>query len=164
MAKNITAFFDTADRAVDAVNSLELSGFARDDISMLMSDATRGRQLAVHEKTKTAEGAAAGAAAGGAMGAIAAGLLAAGTIVAPPLGLFAAGPIVAAIAGIGAGGTVGGILGAVVGSGIPEHQVKLFSDRLEKGGVLVGVRTHDDRSEKAEEVLEAAGGEHVHVS
>lgn len=55
----------------------------------------------------------------------------------PSLGpLIAAGPIVAALAGVGAAGAVEGIIGALAGWGIPEHEARRFEGRIKQGGVL----------------------------
>jgi hypothetical protein len=126
-----------------------------------MSDATRGREFGLAMATKAPEGAATGATIGGVIGAIAAGLVALGIIAVPGLGLVAAGPIVAALAGMGAGAAAGGLTGALIGLGIPEHEAKFYNEEIEKGGILVGVYTHDDRADQARKILDAAGAERV---
>ena len=55
----------------------------------------------------------------------------------------------------------GGITGALVGMGIPEHEAKFAHKELEKGGILVGVYAHDDRSKIAREILDTSGAEKV---
>src|ERR1043166_8389593 len=109
MSKRITGLFNNRSSASNAVDRLLNAGISRDDISLLMSDATRGREFSFAAASKAPEGAATGASIGGAIGAIAAGLAAVGTIAIPGLGLVAAGPILAALAGAGAGGVAGGI-------------------------------------------------------
>jgi hypothetical protein len=161
MAHLVTALFEHRAAAETAVDRLIDAGFSREDISVLMSDATRGREFAIQAESKAPEGAATGAAVGGVLGAIAAGLVAIGVIAVPGIGLVAAGPILAALAGAGAGGAAGGLIGALVGAGIPEHEAKFFSERLEQGGILVGVYTHNDRVGVAREVLSASGGASV---
>ncbi|MGH7658361.1 MAG: hypothetical protein ACREL6_09005, partial [Gemmatimonadales bacterium] len=76
MSKQVTAIFGDRASAATAVDRLVAAGFARDDISALMSDATRGRHFDVESSTKAPEGAAVGAGLGGVLGAIAAGLVA----------------------------------------------------------------------------------------
>ena len=158
MAKFITAIFENRVQTQDAVTRLMGAGIARDDISVLMSDGTRGRDFGMEEATKAPEGATTGAVAGGALGAIAAGLVAVGAVAAPGIGLVAAGPILAAFAGAGAGGAAGGLAGALVGAGIPEHEAKLNADRLERGDILVGVQVPDDRAELVENVFDTTAG------
>lgn len=161
MAHLVTALFPDRAAAELAVDRLVDSGFSRDDVSVLMSDATRGREFGVTTDSKAPEGAATGAAIGGVLGAVAAGLIAIGVIAAPGIGLVAAGPIIAALAGAGAGGTAGGLIGALAGAGIPEHEAKFYSDAVAGGGILVGVYTHDDRATIAHDVLVESGGESV---
>ena len=161
MAHLVTGIFANRAAAELAVDQLVASGYARDDISVLMSDATRGREFGITEDSKAPEGAAAGAALGGVLGAIAAGLISVGIIAIPGIGLVAAGPIIAALAGAGAGGAAGGLLGALVGAGIPEHEAQFFNEELSKGGILVGVYAHDDRVDAAKEIFRTAGAESV---
>jgi hypothetical protein len=161
MARLVTGLFKARSSAERAVEALLDEGWSRDDISLLMSDATQGREFGLAMATKAPEGAAAGGTIGGVIGAIAAGLVATGIIAVPGLGLVAAGPILAALAGLGAGAAAGGLTGALIGLGIPEHEAKFYNERLEHGGILVGVYTHDDRATQARKVLEATGAEAV---
>lgn len=161
MATLVTGLFKSRADAERAVEDLLHYGFTRDDISLLMSDATRGREFAMQMATKAPEGAAAGATIGGVLGAIAAGLVALGIVAVPGVGLVAAGPIVATLAGLGAGAAAGGLTGALIGLGIPEHEAKFFHEEIERGGILVGVYAHDDRAPHARKILEAAGAQRV---
>ena len=161
MAKNVTALFKDRPAAEAAVTALTDRGFMKDDISVLMSATTQGREFGIAESSKAPEGAVTGAALGGALGAVLAGLAAVGAIMVPGLGLVAAGPILAALAGAGAGGAAGGLIGGLVGAGIPEHEAKLYSEKIEGGEILLGVRTHDDMDSVAKEILVNAGGEAV---
>ncbi len=161
MARLVTGLFGTRGSAELAVEELVNAGFSRDDISVLMSDATRGREFGINEDTKAPEGATTGGVVGGVLGAIAAGLVSIGIIAIPGIGLVAAGPIIAALAGAGAGGVAGGLVGALVGAGMPEHEATLYSEEIKHGGILVGVYTHNDRSAAAKDVLDTAGAESI---
>ncbi len=161
MAVLVSGIFKTRETAERAIDDLIRAGFSRDDISLLMTDATRGREFGLEMSTKAPEGAAAGATLGGVIGGVAAGLVALGTIAIPGLALLAAGPIVAVLAGVGAGAAAGGITGALIGLGIPEHEAKFYNEALERGGMLVGVYAHDDRKAIARKILDAAGAEVV---
>jgi hypothetical protein len=92
---------------------------------------------------------------------VAAGLAAVGTIAIPGLPLVAAGPVLATLSGLGAGAAAGGLTGALIGLGIPEHEAKFFHDEIRRGGILVGVYTHSDRVKYAREILDASGAEKV---
>jgi hypothetical protein len=161
VSKLVTAIFNSRTAAEMAVDELIRAGFAPEDVSLLMSESTRGREFVMKKNSKVPEGAAAGMTLGGVLGAVAAGLAAIGTIAIPGLALVAAGPLVAALAGLGAGAAAGGLTGALIGLGIPEHEAKFYDKEIEKGGILVGVYAHDDRQKIARDVLEAAGAEKV---
>lgn len=161
MAKLVTGLFKTRSGAERAVDKLVNDGFPREDISLLMSDATRGREFALQMATKAPEGAATGATVGGALGAIAAGLVVLGVIAIPGLVIVAAGPVIATLAGLGAGAAAGGLAGALIGLGIPEHEAKFYNEAIEKGGILLGVYAHDDRAGHARKILEASEAEKV---
>ena len=161
MSTLVTAIFRNREKAERATDALTTDGFSPNDISLLMSDTTRGREFAVKESTKAPEGVTTGAAIGGVLGSDAAGLAAIGTLAIPGLSLVAAGPVIAALSGLGAGAAAGGIVGGLVGLGIPEHEAKLYDEDLQKGGILLGVYTHDDNARHAREVLKAAGAERV---
>ena len=162
MAKLVTGLFKTRSGAERAVDNLVNDGFPREDISLLMSDATRGREFALQMATKAPEGAATGATVGGALGAIAAGLVVLGLIAIPGgLAIVAAGPVLATLAGLGAGAAAGGLAGALIGLGIPEHEAKFYNEAIEKGGILLGVYAHDDRAGHARKILEASEAEQV---
>ena len=166
MAKErlITGLFKSRAAAEAAVDAIIKRGYSRDDISVLMSDATKHKEFALETKTHVADGAGIGGAVGGTVGAVLATLVAVGTIVAfPPLGaLVAAGPIIAGLAGAGAGAATGGLVGALVGAGIPEHRAKVYDAGLRAGGILLGVETKSgEDAAKLEELLEALGGEHT---
>jgi len=133
-------------------------GYTHDDISVLMSEATKNKEVGIKAGSKAAEGAGVGGAVGGAVGAAFAALAAVGTSIAlPGLGLVIAGPIAAALAG--AGGAAGGLIGLLVGAGIPEHRAKIYDAGLREGGILLGIKAKSeedaDRIEKLFENLNA---------
>ncbi len=161
MAKNITAIYkDTAAAAV-AMTRLQEAGISQDDISVLMSETTRGREFTVETESKAPEGAVTGGLIGGALGGVAAALAAVGVVAAPGIGLVAAGPLLAALAGVGAGGAAGSLAGGLAGMGVPEHEAKLVSEQISQGAILIGVHVHDDRSDDIKKVLEDTGGQNI---
>jgi len=162
-AKLVTGLFKTRVAAEAAVDALIKRGYTRDDISVLMSDATKNKEFAVETGTHAADGAGIGGALGGAVGAVLAAIAAVGTSIAlPGIGLVVAGPIAAALAGAGAGGATGGIIGALIGAGIPEHRAKVYDAGLRGGGILLGVEAKDgEDADKLEKFLDDIGAEHV---
>jgi hypothetical protein len=160
----VTGLFRSRVATEAAVDAIIKRGYSRDEISVLMSDATRHKEFAIETKTHAADGAGIGGAVGGTVGAVLATLMAVGTLVTiPPLGaLVVAGPIIAALTGAGAGATTGGIIGALVGAGIPEHRAKVYDAGLREGGILLGVEPRPgDDANKLETLLEDLGGEHI---
>ena len=82
---------------------------------------------------------------GGAVGATLVGIAAAAASLAiPGLGLVIAGPLAGALAGGAAGATTGGLLGLLVGAGIPEERAKVYESDIKSGGVVLGVKPHND--------------------
>ena len=163
MAKLVTGLFKTRTAAEAAVDAIIKRGYTRDDISVMMSDATRSKEFAIETGTRVGEGASIGGALGGTIGAVLAAIAAVGTSIAlPGLGLIVAGPLAAALAGAGAGGATGGLIGALIGAGIPEHRAKVYDTGLRSGGILLGVETKSDEdTDKLEKLLEDLGAEHV---
>lgn len=156
----ITGIFHNRVAAHAAVEALTAQGFLQNEISVLMSQETRGREFGIKEETKAPEGAVTGAVAGGVLGAIVLALVAAGSIVIPG-GILVAGPIAAALAGLGVGGAAGGIVGALIGAGVPEHEAKLLNERLRAGGILVGVHAEGERASVAKQILKDTGGDSI---
>lgn len=162
-SKLVTGLFKNRIAAEAAVDAILKRGYTRDDISVLMSDATRSKEFALQAKSHAAEGAGIGGAVGGAVGAVLAAIAAVGsTIFLPGINLVIAGPIAAALAGAGAGAATGGVIGALIGAGIPEYRAKVYEAGLKGGGILIGVEARADEDvERLEELLESVGGEHV---
>jgi hypothetical protein len=163
MAKLVTGLFKSRTAAEAVVNILAERGYTRDEISVLMSDATKSKEFAIETGTHAADGAGIGGAVGGAAGAVLAAIAAVGTSLAiPGLGLVVAGPLAAALAGAGAGGAAGGLIGALIGAGIPEHRAKVYDTGLRQGGILLGVEARtDEEADQLEELFEELGAEHI---
>lgn len=162
-ARLITGLFKNRVAAEAAVDALLKRGYTRDEISVLMSDATRHKEFAVQARTHVADGAGIGGALGTAVGAVLAAIVAVGsTIFLPGINLFIAGPIAAALAGAGAGAVTGGVIGALVGAGIPEYRAKVYDAGIREGGILIGVEARDgEEIDKLEQFMEDIGAQHV---
>lgn len=161
--KLVTGLLKNRVAAEAAVDAIMKRGYMRDDISVLMSDATRSKEFVLQARTHAADGAGVGGAVGGVVGAVLAAIVAVGsTIFLPGLNLVIAGPIAVALAGAGAGAATGGVIGALIGAGIPEYRAKVYEAGLLSGGILLGVEAKsDEETDKLEELLEALGAEHV---
>lgn len=163
MATLVTALFNNKTQAEAAIDALIKRGYTRDDISVIMSDATKNKHFAIETGNKAADGTGIGGAVGGVVGATLAAIAAVGTSLAlPGLGIIVAGPIVAALAGAGAGGATGGVIGALIGAGIPEHRANVYDAGVREGGILVGVEAKSTDEEKAlDSLLNDLGGENI---
>ena len=157
--KLVTGLFKNRVAAEAAVDAIIKHGYTRDDISVLMSDATRNKEFALQTRSHAADGAGISGALGGAVGAVLAAIAAVGTtIFLPGINLVIAGPIAAALAGAGAGAATGGVIGALVGAGIPEYRAKVYDAGLRSGGILVGVEARSDEEvERLEQLLQDVG-------
>lgn len=162
MTHYVTATFKARDNAEYAVNRLTESGFYQEDISLLVTDTTRGASFVIKEKDKSQSYEATGAEAGGVFGALTALLISTAVIPSGGLALIAIGPIAATFAGLGAGGLAGGLIGALVGAGIPEHEAKVYGKDIEDGRILLAVAT-DGKEERnlAERILKDSAAEKV---
>ena len=148
----VTGLFPDRESAERAYESMGRRGYGQDDVNLVMSDDTRKKHFTDDGRetelgNKALKGAGVGAGVGGAVGATLAAIAAIGTTLAlPGLGLLVAGPLAAGVAGAGAGGATGGLIGLLVGAGIPEERVKDYEEGIKRGGILMGVkpRTPED--------------------
>jgi hypothetical protein len=75
---------------------------------------------------------------------------------------IAAGPIMAALSGVTVGAATGGVVGGLIGLGIPEIEAKRYEEKLKKGNYLIAV--HADVSEdidRAKHIFKTAGAEDI---
>ena len=168
----VTGLFPDRASAEAAYNAAHGRGYSKEDVNLVMSDDTRKQHFSGDSASgmqtelgsKAAEGAGIGGAIGGTIGATLAGIAAVGTSIAlPGLGLVIAGPLAAAAAGAGAGAAGGGLLGALIGWGIPEERVKHYEEGVKNGGILMGLRTRsDDDALHFENEWKQNGGQHIY--
>lgn len=155
MSNLITATFKTRDAAVAAIHQMEAIGVTDEQISLVVTDETRGRSFNMKEGTKADEGAAAGATFGGIVGGVLAALAGAGALAFPGLNLVVSGAVVSGLAGAGAGAATGGLVGLLIGSGIKEHEAKIYEGELKTGAILIAVKPADrEQAKRIEDILE----------
>jgi len=161
MASNnmmVTAVFRDRANAQMVYDALMVRGYTQKELNVLMSDATHATSYAEHREpikptTHAAEGMAAGGAIGTAIGATLAAVAAIGTSIAfAGLPIIIAGPIVAALAGGGLGAVSGGVVGGLIGLGLPESNAKAYEAALKAGGTVIGVIPHT--SEEASQIIQ----------
>ena len=71
----------------------------------------------------------------------------------------------AALSGAAIGATTGGVVGALIGMGIPEIEAKRYEGKLKTGNYLIAVHTNDgDAKDRAKEIFKNAGAEDISTS
>ncbi|MDR6935887.1 MULTISPECIES: hypothetical protein [unclassified Luteibacter] len=140
----------TVEQAEHIVLELKQAGFTSDDISALLPDRRGTRDFAHEHNTKAPEGATTGGVVGLGLGAGLGWLAGIGALAIPGVGPFiAAGPIMAALGGAAVGTATGGIVGALVGMGIPEFEAKRFDTKVRDGSILISVHTESGNQRDA---------------
>lgn len=150
-------------QAENIVEALKLVGFSNNDISALMPDTRTTKDFAHEHNTKAPEGATAGGVAGLGVGAAVGWLAGIGALAIPGVGPFiAAGPIMAAMSGAALGTATGGVIGALVGMGIPEFEAKRYDAKVRDGNILISVHTDDAKQRAAaKDIFERGGAEDI---
>jgi hypothetical protein len=173
MNRMVLGVFSDSNRAEDAIDELEASGFDPKDISVIMKDRTEDKYTASGGE-KVAEGAASGVATGGVLGGLAGLLIGLGAITIPGIGaLLIGGPIAVALGLTGAAATTitgavtgalaGGLVGALVGLGVPEDQARIYEQEIKKGSILVALTTGPADEAEVMTTLENHGADHVRI-
>jgi hypothetical protein len=146
--KTVIALFDSISDADAAKTALLHNAIEPTRISVVTRGTTASGEV---PKTEAAEGAGIGATAGALAGGVLAGL---GLLALPGFGpLLAAGSIVATLTGAGIGAAAGGLIGGLIGMGIPEHDAAIFSEGIERGGILLTVDANDNDADRIAAIL-----------
>lgn len=146
MKASIYCITKTVDQAERIIGELKAAGFRNDDISALLPDKRGTKDFAHEHSTKAPEGATTGGVAGLGVGAALGWLAGIGALAIPGVGPFiAAGPIMAALGGAAVGTAAGGVIGALVGMGIPEFEAKRYDAKIREGNILISVHTEDGK-------------------
>jgi hypothetical protein len=171
MIREAVGVFDNHSSLENAIEELEISGFARREISVLASEkAVKERFSRPHVKTKLLEdnpdaprspdikeeelGIAQGV------------LVGSGIITGTVAAIFAAGGIVAPglvpIVIVGSAG--GGIAGIVLAKLLGNKYAEFFQHQIDQGGLLLWVNTSNPKLElKAQEILKKYGAKDIHI-
>ena len=150
MKASVYATAQTVAQAEIIVSALQSAGFSNNSISALLPDKSGTKDFAHEHNTKAPEGATAGGIAGLGLGAGLGWLAGIGALAIPGVGPFiAAGPIMAALGGAAIGTATGGIVGALVGMGIPEFEAKRYDAKIRAGNILISVHTEDSKQRDA---------------
>jgi len=163
--RNISAFGIYPDQGTvaDAVEALKGAGFRSTDVSVLYPENLGSKDFGHERHSKAPEGAVAGGSAGAVVGAALGWVVGAGAFFVPGLEpIAAAGPVMGMLGGMGVGVTLGGLTGALVGSGVPEYEAKRYEGRIRKGGILLSVHCDNPEWAKtARRILKKTGANDV---
>jgi len=153
----------TLTQAESIIEALKISGFSNNDISALLPDKRGTKDFAHEHNTKAPEGAAMGGVAGLGVGAALGWLAGIGALAIPGVGPFiAAGPIMAALGGAAVGTATGGVVGALVGIGIPEFEAKRYDAKIREGNILISVHTEDGKQrDVAKDIFKRLGADDI---
>jgi hypothetical protein len=159
----IVGVFANPAHAQEAIRELRRIGVRDDQIGMVsrFEEAKAGVHASPPaEGTLAAEGAAVGAATGAGVGALWALGIAAGAL--PAIGPVIAGGVLSAVLASAAGGAAAvGVLGALIGLGIPEDEARYYESEVRSGRTLITVRAAEMPAEVGE-ILRNHGGYDVH--
>lgn len=148
----VTGVFTDRALAFTAIDELHEAGFREEDIGYIRRD--RHQDNVFEPETKATEGLATGALTGGVIGGL---IAAAGSLLIPGIGpVIAGGLLLTTLGGAVVGATAGGILGTLVGLGVPESEAQFYEEEVSAGGTLITVRA-GDRAEEAATILRRNG-------
>lgn len=153
----------TRNQAETIVDNLKTAGFRNTEISVLFADKSGTRDFSHEQNTKMPEGVTTGGIAGMGVGAALGWLAGIGSLAIPGVGPFiAAGPIMAALGGAAVVGAAGGLIGGLVGMGIPEYEAKLYDGKIQGGNSLISVHTENsDQVDTVKDIYKRAGAEDI---
>lgn len=139
----VSGLFREKTDARNALAALEKNGFRDDEVSVALTGDTGMKQgFGIRETANAPAFAAWGGLATGCGGALMCGWIALTAPVTEGLGIAAAGPVLATLAGFGAGAMAGGLLGALIGMGIPRDEIDIEEKNANLGHMLLAVKAH----------------------
>jgi uncharacterized protein (TIGR02271 family) len=144
----VVGVFEDRQQADKAVSALMKAGFRQDQIGVAMRH-TEGKAVAASDEaegSQTGSGAMTGALTGLGLGALAGLGVLAGVI--PVVGpAIAAGTLGVILSNAAAGAGIAGLVGALIGAGVPEHEAKFYHDEFEAGRTIVTVNANGQADE-----------------
>ena len=158
--RTVVGLFDERAEAEAAIRRLQADGVDRDSISVAMKDVREATAIsdATGVGDLSGEGATAGLVSGAGVGALIGIALVGSTVLLPGIGtVLIGGPIAAALTGAGIGAASGGLIGGLIGAGIPEEEAQHYSAGIERGHILVSVQASDNEVARARQILVEEG-------
>lgn len=169
--KNILGVYNNVSEVNEAVASLELRGYGKDDISVVAAkEALNSEEVEIEDNrlkilTDTTV-------TGGVIGGILGLLVGVGALTLPGIGLlFVTGPIAAALGITGVAGStvsgaltgslVGGIAGALRQLGVEDRLAVDYQSAVESGKIILGVEAADEDADDVTKILTTSGATKV---
>jgi uncharacterized protein (TIGR02271 family) len=153
----VVGVFSSEQEAERAMDDLRRAGFRDDQIGIARrrAEGETGETAAQDQGTHAGTGAVAGVVAGAGLGALAGLGILAGVI--PAIGPAIAGGTLAVLLSNAAGGAVvAGLVGALVGAGVPEEEAQYYNREFEAGRTIVTVKA-EGRADEATMILRRHG-------
>jgi hypothetical protein len=149
--------FEDRVHANQAITALHQAGFTKSQIGVAMRHTEDVQDVAgTDHESHAASGAVTGALTGLGLGALAGLGVLAGVI--PVVGpAIAAGTLGVILSNAAAGAGIAGLVGALVGAGVPEHDARYYQGELEAGRSIITV-TAPGRVDEATTILRQCGG------
>lgn len=146
----LLAVFPDRTQADKAVSHIRKKGYEAQDISIIVKEGIVKDEPVTSTATNTVEGMISGATAGGTLGALGGLLIGIGAIAVPGVGvLLIGGPLAAALGLTGAAATAvsaaatgvaaGGLVGGLIGWGLPEETARVYEERVREGAIVLAV-------------------------
>jgi hypothetical protein len=164
--RTVVGLFGNRDSAEKGIHRLLADGVDRDSISIAMKDVREATSLSDDTGTHdlSAEGATAGVVSGAGVGALVGLAMVGSTIVLPGIGTFLiGGPIAAALTGAGIGAVSGGLIGGLIGTGIPEEHAHHYAAGIERGGIFVSAHVPENQVPDARRIFDEEGSERTYA-
>jgi len=152
-----TLFRDRRD-AEGAMLWLRERGYREDEISIVLYDAAHEREITpLYGRSEEQSLGEALPMTGAAAGISLAAAFAGAVLIVGPAGLIAAGPLALLLGALGAV-SAGGIVGVLIGAGIPHTEAERYADELKQGAVLMSVTPRDGDEKAVREVFAEHAG------
>ena len=137
----VVGLFHDRTSAESAINRLLEDGVARDSISIAMKDAKEASALSDATGTNdlSSEGATAGLVSGAGVGALVGIALVGSTVLLP------------------------GLIGGLIGAGIPEDEAEHYAAGIEKGGIFVSANVPDGQVAEARRIFDEEGSSRTYA-
>lgn len=171
--REVVGVFHGADELQAAIDELLQSGFHRAELSLLASEDTVAKKLGHHYRKVSSladdpiiprAAYVSPEAIGGAEGGLIGVLMYVGAVAAAGAIVASGGTLTAAILGAALTGGAGGLIGSLLARWVGEEHGRHLQDQVDRGGLLLWVRTWDARDEeRAMRILKNDLGDEVHV-